>query len=102
MLRQPSFWVWRPSVRMIGNHQLGVWIFLESHVNDRQPLRNSDLRRRQSDSVRRVHRLEHVIHQLFQMSIENSDRFGRLFEDRIAKLHNGIDHADFVVSLATQ
>jgi hypothetical protein len=36
------------------------------------------------------------------MSVENSHRFGRFFQDRIAKLHNGIDHADFVVGFCTQ
>jgi len=36
------------------------------------------------------------------MRIKDGNRFGSFFEDRIAKLHNGIDHAGFVVSFGNQ
>src|ERR1700737_2988798 len=81
----------------IGDHQPGVRVLLEGDVDDRQPLRNSNLRRRQSHAVRSVHGLEHVLDQFLERAVKNRNRFSKFFQYGISKLHDGIDHASSVV-----
>ena len=44
------------------------------NVNNEDPQRHADLRRRQPDSRRRVHGLDHVVDQLLQRVIDVLDR----------------------------
>src|SRR5579863_3101113 len=76
----------------IDENELGLGIFLESDINDGDTPANTDLRGSEPDAVSRVHRLEHVLNKFFELLVEYGDRFRGLFEDRIAELHDGIDH----------
>ncbi len=49
---------------------------------------NADLRRRQPDALRVVHRLEHVRHQLAQVVVELRHRIGGPLQDRIGKFND--------------
>src|SRR5579862_8483064 len=79
----------------IDKHQLGLGIFLERYIDDGDSTSNTNLRRGQPDAVSRIHRLEHVIDQLFQVFIEDRNCFRRLLENWIAVLYDGIDHQNF-------
>src|SRR5438874_1110350 len=43
--------------------------------------------------MRSVHRLEHIVGELFQIRVEEGDLGGRLFENRIRPFNDGIDHS---------
>ena len=76
----------------IDQNQPGGGFFLESHIHDRDSFRNADLRSGQADAASRVHRLEHVFHQLLELVIESGHYGRRFFQDRIAKFHNWVNH----------
>ena len=60
-------------------------------------LRNSDLRRGQSDAFGRVHGFEHVVDELVQFGrIEFGDAFGLFFEHRLAVQHDRVGHQKFL------
>jgi len=76
----------------IDDDKPGVRVFFEGYVDDRDAASDADLRRGEADAVRGVHRLEHVIGELFQVIVENGDCFGRPLKDRVAKFYDWIDH----------
>ena len=53
------------------------------------PLQHADLRRRQADAGRGVHRLQHVVHQLAHLGVDRLDRLGLLLEARIGRREDG-------------
>lgn len=75
----------------IYKHQFRMRILFEADVNHCNPPRNGDLRRRQPDTMSRVHGFEHVLDQLSQMVIESGNRFSRFFQDGIAVLNDRVD-----------
>src|SRR5208337_5360897 len=76
----------------VDQDQLGAGIFLEGYIHDGNSLRNADLRSRQPDAARRVHRLKHIFHQLLELVVEASHFRRRFFQHRVAELHNWINH----------
>jgi len=68
----------------IDQDQLGSGLFLESHIYDGDSFRDADLRSRQPNAASRIHRLEHVFHQLFESVIEAGHHSRRFFQDGIA------------------
>ena len=76
----------------IGQDQLGAGIFFERDVNNGKPLRNSDLRSRQTDALGLIHGLKHVLNQLLELVSELPDRLSKFFKYRISKLYDGVDH----------
>jgi hypothetical protein len=77
----------------INQHELGVRVFFEGDIDDRDAASDADLRRGQSNPVSGVHGLEHVIDEFLQFLIECCDRFGGFLKDWIAVLYDGINHA---------
>src|SRR5579859_3260421 len=75
----------------IHQHNLRFRIFSARHVHHRHPQTFPDLRRCQPHSLRRIHRREHVLGQLFQRRIKLGDRRARLFQHRVAVLHHVIN-----------
>jgi len=69
-----------------------VGVLLEGDVHDGDAARDADLRRRQAHTASGIHRLEHVIDEQFQFSVKDRNFLGRLLEDRISELYDGIDH----------
>ena len=55
----------------VDEYEFGLRILLEGYVDDGDTARNSDLRGRQAHAAGSVHRLEHVIDQLFQFFVED-------------------------------
>src|SRR5215470_963365 len=80
----------------IGKHQLGIRVFLESHIDNGETFRNADLRSRQPNAMRGIHRFEHVLDELLQLVIEDSYSFSALFQDGITKFYDGVDHRSVV------
>ena len=54
--------------------------------------RRANLWRSEPHAVRRVHGLEHVIHQLLEVAVKRLDGLGGFFEDILAVLYDGVDH----------
>src|SRR6516165_4462151 len=106
-LRQPPFDV---NDLRVDQHDFGLGVFLEGHVDHRDSLADADLRSGQPDSVSGIHALEHVINQLSKLVIELGNRGRWLFQNRIAVFDDGIDHLEvlqllavaFVISLQLQ
>src|SRR3954462_13162831 len=76
----------------VNQNKPGGGIFLKCDINDCDAASNPDLGGSETDSVRCVHRFEHVIDKFLQALVENRDGLGRLFKHRIAELYDGIDH----------
>ena len=76
----------------VDEDDLAVRIFFEGDVNHGDAARDADLRRCQTHAASGVHRLEHVLDKLLQFFIEDRDFLGRLLEDWISELYDGIDH----------
>src|SRR5215469_6378031 len=93
---QASFALYVLAFRMndlrIDENELGIGVFFERHIDDGDAPPDADLRRGKPDSMGLVHRLKHVLDQLFQFTIEDRNFLRWSFENRIAVLHDGIDH----------
>jgi hypothetical protein len=76
----------------IDEDELGIRILFEGDVDDRYAAGDSDLGRGQSNPASGIHRLEHILGEFLQFLVEDCDLFGRLLEDRISELYDGIDH----------
>ena len=76
----------------ICEHQALARLLSAGNINDAKPLRNANLRRGQAHAVRRVHGLEHVGDELFQIAVEHGDRLGEFFENLFAVFDNRINH----------
>ena len=77
----------------IRQHQFGVGILFKRDVNDRQTFGDTDLRSRQSNTMRRIHRREHILDQFLEIFVKYRNRSRRLFQHRISILNDGIDHS---------
>src|SRR5262249_41679890 len=64
----------------IHQHNFCFGIFPTSHINYRDSNAFSDLWGRQSHTLRRIHRCEHILGKFFQFRIKLCDWFCRLFE----------------------
>src|SRR5581483_7375281 len=84
----------------VHQNEFRVGILFEGDVDDRQPLRNADLGGRQANTVGGIHRLEHVFHQLFQVTVEITDGSSRFLKYRVAKLNDRINHLIVLYLLA--
>src|SRR5215469_2484126 len=84
----------------IDQHDLGVGVFLEGHVDHSNSLADANLRGSQSDAVGGIHALKHVIGELPEFIIELGDRGRRLLQNRIAVFDDGIDHLEVSQLLA--
>src|SRR5664279_398027 len=78
----------------IDQHDLGLWIFLEGDVDDRDAFADADLRRGQAHAVRGIHAFEHVVRQLAQLIVELGNRGRRLLQYRVSELDDWIDHLE--------
>src|SRR5579859_7116264 len=76
----------------IDQNELGFGIFLEGNVDDGNAASDADLRGGEADTVGGVHGFEHVVEELLQVVVKDSNRLGGLFQNRIAELYDGIDH----------
>ncbi len=72
-------------------------------VDDREPLRDADLRRGETDALRGVHRLEHLVDQLLELRVEDGHRRAGLRQHRIGILHDLVNlvlcHVSTLVSV---
>ena len=75
----------------IGKNNFRFGILSGGHVHDGDTHAQSDLRRGQPDSLRRVHGSKHVFGELLELGVEFCDRRGRLLQDRIGILHDLVD-----------
>jgi len=83
----------------VHQHELFARVFFEGYIDDRQVLRDADLRRGQADAVGLVHGFKHFFNQLAQFGVEDRYRLGGFFEDRIAIFYDGVNHQQAVSSL---
>ena len=61
-------------------------------VRDEDPQRHADLRRRQPDARRGVHRLDHVVDELLDVRCDFGDGGGRLVKHLVAVAKDRPDH----------
>src|SRR5258708_4798050 len=66
-------------------HRVGI---LEADVDDGKPLRDADLRRGETDALRGVHGLEHLIDELLELRIEDCDGLARPGQHGVGPLYN--------------
>ena len=86
----PAFSVHNFGIRQ---HQLGVGIFFERNVDNRQTFGNADLRSRQSNSMRRIHGFEHVLDQFLQGFVKYRNWSRGLLQHRISILNDRMNHS---------
>ena len=73
----------------VGHQQRAGLDVLAVDVEHDHPLQDADLRRRQADAGRGVHRLQHLVHQATHVVVDRLDRLGLLLEARIGRREDG-------------
>ena len=75
-------------------HDQPVRIAADRDVDDEDPQRHANLRRRQPDPRRRVHRLDHVVDEPIDVRRDGVDGLGPVVEDGVAVFENRSNHVD--------
>ena len=76
----------------VDHHHQARRIAPDRSIDDEQPKRHADLRRREADARRGVHRFDHVVDQLVDVVGDLFDRAGRVVEGAVAVSEDGQDH----------
>src|SRR6187402_213435 len=76
----------------VNEHDLLLWSLLKAEIDNRDAARDVDLRRSQTDTLRGVHGLKHIVDELLQRVVEERDRLCDLLENGIRKFDDFVEH----------